>query len=91
MASCSCNSGEMRKLNLPEKCFRGSMPFFLANVEEDLQGLFEFGPQLFGVLPVKVRATVQAENFTAKKIQFSVVFNLGVIAVQGHDAHGCFQ
>jgi hypothetical protein len=55
--------------------------FFLANVEEDLQGLFEFGPQLFGVLPVKVRAAVEPENFTPKKIELSVVFNLGVIAV----------
>jgi hypothetical protein len=63
--------------------------FFLANVEEDLQGFFKFGPQLFGVLPVKVRTTVEPKNFTPKKIEFSVVFNLGVIAVQGHDVHGC--
>ena len=62
--------------------------FFLANVEEDLQGLFEFGPQFFGVLSIKVRATVEPENLAAKKIQLSVVFNLGVIAVLGHEVHG---
>jgi hypothetical protein len=61
---------------------------FLANFKKNLQRLLEFGSQFLGVLAIKVSATIEAKNLTAKEIQIFVVLDLGVIALNCHYVHG---
>ena len=60
----------------------------MSNLEKGLKRLLELRAQLLGVLAVEIGATIQAQDLAPKLVEVRVVLNLGLIAVNGHDAHG---
>ena len=70
----ACNSGGMRKWNLPENGRRGSTPSFPAHVQKNLQRRGSLAPQPGDVRCVEIRATVQAHELASKQVDVGIEF-----------------
>src|SRR5215475_3854750 len=63
-------------------------PLLTAHLKEHVQRLTKLRPQVLWCTPVEVSATIQAEDLPPEHVKLSVIFNLGLVALNGHDVHG---